>query len=127
MPRATRVDVTTHTVGITRDLRAATAPARPDPPRPVDGLTFGVATMDRSPPHGGEMHADGDELLYLVAGRVRLHLEGDVEGEAAEVLELVPGDALIVPQGVWHRAEIVEPCTIVYLTPGPDNPVRPPA
>jgi hypothetical protein len=36
----------------------------------VDGLTLGVAVMSNDPPHRGEMHPDGDELLYLVSGSV---------------------------------------------------------
>ena len=109
------------TVAIKRDMSAATMPARPDPAIPVDGYTFGVATMTENSPHDGEMHPDGDEVLYLIDGKVRVTIETD----PVQVLELLPGDGLIVPKGVWHRVDILEPSQIVYLTPGPGGEYRP--
>ncbi len=109
------------TVAIDRALLAKTMPARPDPAVPVDGYTFGVATMSENSPHDGEMHPDGDEVLYLVSGRVGVTLETDPVQE----LEMLPGDGLIVPKGVWHRVDILEPSQIVYLTPGPNGKYRP--
>ena len=108
-------------VAITRDLTAETMPARPDPAIPVDGYTFGVATMSENSPHDGEMHPDGDEVLYLISGKVRVTLETDPVQE----LDMLPGDGLIVPKGIWHRVDIVQPCQIVYLTPGPGGEYRP--
>jgi homogentisate 1,2-dioxygenase len=35
--------------------------------------------------------------------------------------DVEPGDGLIVPKGMWHRVDILEPSQIVYLTPGPNN------
>jgi len=109
------------TVAINRDLTAETMPARPDPAIPVDGYTFGVATMSENSPHDGEMHPDGDEVLYLISGKVRITLETDPVQE----LNILPGDGMIVPKGIWHRVDIVEPSQIVYLTPGPNNEYRP--
>jgi hypothetical protein len=31
------------------------------------------------------------------------------------------GDGLVIPRGLWHRVDIIEPCQIVYVTPGPNN------
>jgi len=109
------------TVAINRDLTAETMPARPDPAIPVDGYTFGVATMSENSPHDGEMHPDGDEVLYLISGKVRITLETDPVQE----LNILPGDGMIVPKGIWHRVDIVEPSQIVYLTPGPGGEYRP--
>ena len=109
------------TVAIKRDLTAETMPARPDPAIPVDGYTFGVATMSENSPHDGEMHPDGDEVLYLISGKVRVTLETDPVQE----LDVLPGDGLIVPKGIWHRVDILEPSQIVYLTPGPGGEYRP--
>lgn len=109
------------TVAIDRELLATTMPARADPTVPVDGYTFGVATMSENSPHDGEMHPDGDEVLFLVSGRVGVRLETDPVQE----LEMLPGDGLIVPKGVWHRVDILEPSRIVYLTPGPNGEYRP--
>ena len=121
MTRPTKFNPRTHTIGLGRDLLAAKIPERPDPPVPVDGVTFGVATMSENSPHGGEMHPDGDEVLYLIAGRARVvFLDTDDDD-----IEMRPGDGLVVPKGVWHRVDILEPCQIVYLTPGPNNEFRP--
>jgi quercetin dioxygenase-like cupin family protein len=109
------------TVAISRDLSAETMPARPDPAIPVDGYTFGVATMTENSPHDGEMHPDGDEVLYLIDGKVRVTLETD----PVQKLKMFPGDGMIVPKGVWHRVDILEPSQIVYLTPGPGSQYRP--
>ena len=121
MTDATRFSPATLTVGLGRDLSAALVEARPDPPTPVDGFTFGVATMTENAPHNGEMHPDGDEVLYLISGRVRVTFEAP----EAEDIDMTPGDGLIVPKGVWHRVDVLEPCQIVYLTPGPRFEWRP--
>ena len=121
MTGPTKFSPRTHTIGLGRDLLAAKIPERPDPPVPVDGVTFGVAAMSENSPHGGEMHPDGDEVLYLIAGRARVvFLDTDDDD-----IEMQPGDGLVVPKGVWHRVDILEPCQIVYLTPGPNNEFRP--
>lgn len=109
------------TVAIRRDLTAETMPARPDPAIPVDGYTFGVATMTENSPHDGEMHPDGDEVLYLIDGKVRVTIETD----PVIVRKMLPGDGIIVPKGIWHRVDILEPSQIVYLTPGPGGKYRP--
>jgi mannose-6-phosphate isomerase-like protein (cupin superfamily) len=110
----------THTVGLDRNLSAELVPARPDPPIPVDGFTFGVAAMSESSAHGGEMHPDGDEVLYLISGRVKVILESD----PVEEVVMNAGDGLVVPKGVWHQVIIMDPSRIVYLTPGPNNEFR---
>jgi quercetin dioxygenase-like cupin family protein len=109
-----------HIVGLNSDFAASKMPERPDPPVPFSGVTFGVATMPENAPHGGEMHPDGDEVLYLISGRVKVVLLDTDE----EDIEMAPGDGLVVPKGTWHRVDIIEPSQIVYLTPGPNNQFR---
>lgn len=109
------------TVALSRELSASILPATADPAIPVDGATFGVATMSENSPHDGEMHPDGDEVLYLISGRVRVTLET----VPVQTLDVDPGDGLIVPKGVWHRVDILEPSQIVYMTPGPGTEYRP--
>lgn len=120
MTNPTRFNPTTHTIGLNRDLVASKVPEQPDPPVAVDGLTFGVATMTENSPHGGERHPDGDEVLYLISGRVRVVFIDD----PIDDVDVRPGDGLVVPKGLWHRVDILEPSQIVYLTPGPNNEFR---
>ncbi len=121
MIKPTLFDPSSHTIGISREFAASTMPERPDPPVPFSGLTFGVATMSENSPHGGEMHPDGDGVLYLISGKVNVVLLDNEEDD----IEMMPGDGLLVPKGTWHRVDIIEPSQIVYLTPGPNNQFRP--
>jgi len=113
-------DPSTQVIGLSHDFDATTLPERPDPPIAVEGVTFGVATMTENSPHGGEMHPDGDEVLYLVSGRIRVVFLDD----PVDDVDVRPGDGLVVPQGMWHRVDIIEASRIVYLTPGPNNEFR---
>jgi mannose-6-phosphate isomerase-like protein (cupin superfamily) len=121
MTKPIHFNPSTHVVGLSSDFAASKMPERADPPVPFSGVTFGVTTMHQKSPHGGEMHPDGDEVLYLISGKVRVvFLDSDEED-----VEVRPGDGLVVPKGTWHRVDIVEPSEIVYLTPGPNNQFRP--
>jgi mannose-6-phosphate isomerase-like protein (cupin superfamily) len=97
------------------------------PPVRLDGFTVGAPFMTQSAPHRGELHPDGDELLYLISGRVDVVLDdGDLENVGTEeVTTLEPGDAFIVPKGVWHRVDVLEPSHFVHITPGPGSGHRP--
>ena len=94
----------------------------------IDGFSVGAPMLTHNPPHRGELHPDGDELLYLVSGRVDVILEdgGDEERVGTErVVAVHPGEAIIVPKGVWHRVEVREPSRLVHITPGPGDGHRP--
>lgn len=120
MNKPTLFDPVTHSIGLSRDFQAEKNPQRPDPSMPVNGVTFGVATMSENSPHAGEMHPDGDEILYLISGRIRVvFLDSDEDD-----IDIRPGQGLLVPQGMWHRVDIIEPSQIVYMTPGPNNEYR---
>ncbi len=121
MPGARKVDVATEIVGFDRDLTAIQCPNEHELSEPVDGMTFGVAIMSENAPHAGERHLGGDEVLYLIQGRARLVFTDDPEPD----VDLRSGDTVVVPKGLWHRVEILEPCHFVYLTPGHSNEVRP--
>ena len=110
-----------YAIGIGRTLAAFKVREQADPPIPVEGMTFGVATMSESSPHAGEMHPDGDEVLYLISGRVNVVFLNSPQA----AVEMKSGEGLVVPKGMWHRVDILEPCQIVYLTPGPNNEFRP--
>ena len=72
--------------------------------------------LTRNPPHNGEMHPDGDELIFLISGRLDVIAE---EGGAETVTQMVGGQAVVIPKGTWHRLDIKEPCQLVVMTPGP--------
>jgi mannose-6-phosphate isomerase-like protein (cupin superfamily) len=113
---------------ITSDRVATIVPAPPGPPQRIDGYTLGVIpNLDSNAPHRGEMHPDGDEVLYLVSGRVDVVID---DGDATTIgkqttVVLRAGDAFVVPRGVWHQVQVVEPSYFVHLTPGPNGPARP--
>ena len=80
MADPTHFDPSNHVIGLDGDFAATKLPEQPDPPVPFSGVTFGVATMSQNSPHNGEMHPDGDEILYLISGRVRVvFVDGDAE------------------------------------------------
>ena len=92
------------------------------PPRRIDGVTIGAPELTGDAPHDGEVHPDGDELLYLVSGAVTVRLElpgGD------RTVDLGAGDALVVPQGIWHQVSLREPGRLIHITPGPHGDARP--
>lgn len=121
MSLITRVDPSRSSFDVHRDLSITTRERGPGLPERIDGVTIGFLTMDHDAPHGGEIHPDGDEILYVISGRLRV--TGDSEPEAA--VELGPGDACIVAKGEWHRVRVLEPTRLVHVTPGPNGDHRP--
>lgn len=121
MSRITRVDASCHVFDIHRDLSICTRATRPGPPERIDGMTVGIVTMDHDAPHRGEVHPDGDEILYVISGRVRV--TGESEPDAA--IELGPGEACIVPRGEWHLVSLLERTQLLHITPGPHGDHRP--
>ena len=116
------IDLAHEVVGIERTERHAAIVEQPGgPPRRIDGYTVGAPWIEGPSPHDGEMHPDGDEVLYLVSGAVSVNLElpdGD------RTVELGAGDALVVPRGVWHLVTTREPGRLVHITPGPNGDAR---
>lgn len=116
------LDLSTWTVGLLRDGGSRWIEPAPGPPPRVDGFVVGAPRMLHDAPHGGERHPDGDELLLLISGAVEVVLE---EEGGKRVTALRPGQATIVPRGVWHRVRILQPSQIVHVTPGPGGEHRP--
>lgn len=63
-----------------------------------------------------EQHPNGDEVVVLLAGQVTFVLQKE-EGEERVTLSQ-SGQALIVPQGIWHTAKVSEPAQVLFITPG---------
>lgn len=69
-----------------------------------------------------ERHPAGDELVVQLDGRSIL-IQDLPGGEHR--LELAAGEAVINPKGVWHTADVVEPGTALFITPGSGTEHRP--
>ncbi|SMF27245.1 Cupin domain-containing protein [Pseudobacteriovorax antillogorgiicola] len=62
-----------------------------------------------------EMHPNGDEVVFCISGHIKFILE--VDGEQ-RVVELKPGQYIVVPQNTRHTAKIAEPSSALFLTWG---------
>ena len=92
----------------------------PSPLSPPNGYSFSIVSMERDAPHSGEMHPDGDEIVYVISGKVTVALELDVE----EVEEVNAGNGIVIPKGVWHKIHVIEPAQLVTVSPGPNFEFR---
>jgi mannose-6-phosphate isomerase-like protein (cupin superfamily) len=127
-PKSVPVPFVGNVANIDREWSMTIASAPPGPPHRIDGYTIGAIPDVTGPgPHGGEVHPDGDEFLYVVSGAMNLILDdGDDRAVGTETTVLLrSGDACIVPRGVWHRLESVEPSYLIHVTPGPNGGHRP--
>jgi mannose-6-phosphate isomerase-like protein (cupin superfamily) len=68
---------------------------------------------------GWEMHPRGDELILVLSGRIRFHCHGCGDLEAG------PGETVLIPAGIWHTADVLEPAEIICITEGGDSQHRP--
>ena len=69
-----------------------------------------------------EMHPNGDEFVYLLAGAVELRLETDA-GLAETTL--CDSGAVLIPRGVWHTARVKAPSRMLHVTLGAGTQTRP--
>ncbi len=63
-----------------------------------------------------EMHPEGDEFVYLLAGDTDFLLREGSEERTVRVSE--PGCYVVVPKGAWHTARPYAPTTMLFVTPG---------
>ena len=69
-----------------------------------------------------ERHPAGDEVVYLLSGRIDVVQDHD----GTEVtIELHAGEAMINPKGEWHRGVMHEPGMALFITPGRGTEHRP--
>lgn len=121
MNKITKVDPAGLSIDIHADMSVTTRVAPPGPPQRIDGITMGVITMTQNSPHDGEIHPDGDEILYVISGSVL------VRGESApdEPVLVSAGELCIVSKGEWHKVELQEETHLIHITPGPNGDHRP--
>jgi quercetin dioxygenase-like cupin family protein len=121
MTKIVPIDVRRFLFDLHRDLSVTTRENKPGPPQRIDGVTIGFVSVTRDAPHGGELHPDGDEILYVVSGKLRVIGESDPNA----AIDLGPGDACIVRKNEWHRITMLEPAQLIHITPGPRGDYRP--
>jgi mannose-6-phosphate isomerase-like protein (cupin superfamily) len=121
MSKIVPVDVTRFALDVHRDLSVSPRARTPGPPVRMDGMTVGFVSVTGDAPHNGEVHPDGDEILYVISGKLRVIGESDPNA----AVDLGPGDACIVRKGEWHRVTMLEPSQLLHITPGPRGDFRP--
>lgn len=120
MAKPITVDVSESSLDIHRDLSVHARKRRAGPPERIDGMTVGILTLTEDAPHGGEMHPDGDEILHVISGKIRVSSDS-----SSEDLIMGAGDTCIVPKGEWHKVSVLEETRLVHITPGPAGEHRP--
>jgi mannose-6-phosphate isomerase-like protein (cupin superfamily) len=93
----------------------------------IDGFTVGIPYVTDNPPHRGELHPDGDELLYVISGRLAVILDDGDQDHVGTQREtsVEAGEAFIVPKGTWHIVDVRQPTRMLHITPGPGSAHRP--
>ena len=70
-----------------------------------------------------QRHVVKDESIYVLSGRLRLHLEDD--GGTVRQVELAAGEYRHVPTGRIHRFEAIDRCELIEVsTPELDDVIR---
>jgi quercetin dioxygenase-like cupin family protein len=87
----------------------------------VEGRLVTMHSFDASWP-SWEVHPRGAELVVCTAGKMTVHQE--IDGKLHTV-SLRAGEAIINPPGVWHTADVDEPCTALFITSGLGTENRP--
>ncbi|WP_417515798.1 cupin domain-containing protein [Minwuia sp.] len=77
--------------------------------------------VDGDFPHW-EMHPNGDELFILHSGVIDIVLE---QSGGERTVRLSAGETFVIPKGIWHRACVVEPGDLTFLTFGEGTRHRP--
>jgi quercetin dioxygenase-like cupin family protein len=68
--------------------------------------------MEHSAPHEGEVHPDGDEILYVISGKVK----GTGDSAADTALELTADEFCIAKAGKWHKVDVLEKTQLIAKT-----------
>ncbi len=69
-----------------------------------------------------EMHPDGDELIVVTEGRVRLHLD---DGTRTSDVTVAAPEFVVMPAGTWHTADSLGPARLLIVTWGAGTQHRP--
>lgn len=69
-----------------------------------------------------EMHPRGEELLVLLRGELTLVID---DGQAETRVTMSAGQTWLMQRGLWHRALVAEPSTMLAITAGEGTEHRP--
>lgn len=69
-----------------------------------------------------ERHNNGDELLLVTDGEVRIEILQQDGGSRAELLR--EGNLFVVPKGLWHQLTASAHVNILYISPAEDGVER---
>ncbi|ETF02592.1 cupin [Advenella kashmirensis W13003] len=94
------------------------------------------AFSDQASVHGNhwERHPHGDEVLTVLEGELRI-VPGigaagadkadpnpyAIDAHPDKSWRLASGESAIVPQGCWHRLEVLQPGRLMFITPATDS------
>ena len=76
--------------------------------------------METDPPHGGEVHFDGDEIIHVISGVLKVVSDSNPN----ESLRLSAGDSCIIKKAEWHKIYVIEKAKLIYITPAKNNDHR---
>ena len=94
------LDLSQSLLGLYRNGQTHLVAWESGPPPRIDGYVIGTPVMARPAPHNGEMHPDGDEVLFLISGRLDVVLEED---ETQGVVEMTPDRRWSCPKSLASR------------------------
>jgi len=69
-----------------------------------------------------EMHPNGDELIVVTEGKVRLHLD---DGTTVSQVTVEAPEFVMMPAGTWHTADTLGPARLLIVTWGEGTQGRP--
>lgn len=72
-----------------------------------------------------EMHPEGDELILVVSGAVRIHVEHPDRSDVDAPVSVEAPHLFLMPAGAWHTMDVVEPARVVTVTWGGGTQHRP--
>lgn len=92
----------------------------------IEGRLLAAFDMAEDWPHW-EMHPEGEEILILLSGDMSIAFDSTETdaGGAESVVALEPGQACLVPRGVWHRGIVRAPSRLLAITSGEGTQHRP--
>lgn len=70
-----------------------------------------------------EVHPNGSEVVLCTRGRISLLQE--LPDGTVSTTHLEPGQYAINPPGIWHTADVDQPCTVLFITAGLGTRHRP--